>query len=55
MMPKILEVNSVYIPTILFGALAITSPFWKDVAGDWFAYITLTGLSSWALIKYYAN
>jgi hypothetical protein len=41
--------------TILFGALAITSPFWKDVAGDWFAYITLTGLSSWALIKYYAN
>jgi len=41
--------------TILFGVLAITSPFWKDVAGDWFAYITLTGLSSWALIKYYAN
>lgn len=41
--------------TILFGVLSITSPFWKDVAGDWFAYITLTGLSSWALIKYYAN
>ena len=38
--------------TILCVLLAATSPYWKDIAGDWFAYITLTAIAIWALIRY---
>jgi hypothetical protein len=40
---------------IICVLLAITSPYWKDIAGDWFAYITLTAIAGWAVVRYYEN